>query len=255
MRLLHTILLALLAACPLLAQEKKDPETRQVSGDTIAAGAMFDASSAWDYLDRASRNKELWRADSDSITDALRRLLEHTRAPYDSTRLFLQENDFSKVPVHRGEPLILETIDVRWINDSTFVLDPQGWNSNLYLKEEEQYVYPVDLSSLALSDSLLDENRMLDSTLFIRDTIILSIIDTAAIRELGIKLYSYKNGTVIPPLSDQVSGRVAHLSRDRLKVNYSLPGTTWLADERLSIFHSQRPEAAGFASTGDQHPY
>jgi len=227
MRQLVPIFLVLLVTCPISAQE---------IADTSAARSIFDVSSAWNYVDQATRNEELWRTHSDKLVEALQRLLDQTREPYDSTLTFLQANDFSNVPVQRGKPVIVDTIDVKWINDSTFVLDPRTWNTNLYLRVEERYKYPIDLSTLTLSKSLLDENGMLDSSLFIPDTIFVTIIDTAAIRELDIKLFSYLNGIVTPPLSDNLPGRLAQLSRDHTKVFYSVPQTTWMADESSPFY-------------------
>ncbi len=236
MRQLFPIFLALLAACQIMAQSAVKSESEQAIPDSSFADSLFDVNSAWNYVERATLNRELWRADSDRMVEALKRLLDHTREPYDSAALFLRSNDFSKVPIHRGTPVIVEKVDVKWINDSAFVVNPQGWNPNLYLKMEKRYVYPVDFSTLVLSDSLLDENGMLDSTLFIPDTILQQVIDTAAIRELEIRLYKYLNGSITPPLSDPSSGRVARLSKDRAQIHYSLPGTTWIADETSPFY-------------------
>jgi len=127
-------------------------------------------------------------------------------------------------------------LDVTWINDSTFVIDTQGWNTSLYLKEEKHLVYPVDFSTLTLSDSLVDANGMLDTTLFIADTLVVAVIDTAAIRALEISLFSYLNGEISPPLADSSSGRTARFSADRSKVNFYVPSTTWMADEKSPFY-------------------
>ncbi|MDX2431551.1 MAG: hypothetical protein QNK35_11485, partial [Bacteroides sp.] len=236
MRQLMLFLLALVTTCQITAQSAGESDSLYHPSDSIFTDSIFDVSSAWDYVDRASRNQELWRENSDSVLKAIQRLLDHTREPYDSTINFFKSNDFSSVPVHRGKPEIAETQKVKWINDSTFVLDPQGWNPELYLKEEAQYNYPVDFSSLILSDTLLDENRMLDTTLFIADTTFVTVIDTAVIMELGIKLYSHANGSISPPLSDFSSGRVAQLSADSTLVLYYVPRSTWMADENSPFY-------------------
>ncbi|MCP4313502.1 MAG: DUF3078 domain-containing protein [Bacteroidetes bacterium] len=224
------ILLALLASCQISAQTIAETDSASVLPDTAVGLSIFDTSSAWIYLDQATRDTELWRSGSDKELDALQRLLDHSREPYDSARHYFRTNDFSKIPVHTGDLVMVDSVDVTWINDSTFAIDPQGWNTNLYLREEEHYVYPVAFSTLTLSDSLLDENGLLDTTLFIADTVIVAVIDTAAISALEIKLYSYLKGTITPPLADSVSGRSAHLSADQSEVHYFVPGNTWMAD-------------------------
>jgi DUF3078 family protein len=233
MRQVFSFILVFLLAAQIIAQgtPESDSASLAVSIDTTVNGPIFDTSSAWIYLDLASRNNELWRSGSDSTQEALQRLLDHTREPYDSALHYFQTNDFSKVAVQTGDPVRIDSFDVTWINDSTFAIDPQRWNTDLYLREEQRYVYPVDFSTLTLSDSLLDEKGMLDSTLFIPDTIIVAVIDTTAIKALEIKLYSYLKGTVTPPLSDSSSGRQARFSDDRSQVHFYVPGSTWLADE------------------------
>ncbi len=236
MRQLKLFLLALVTTLQISAQSEVKTNTPYFPSDSIITDSVFDVFSAWDYVDRASRNKELWRQDSDSVQRAIQRLLDHTLEPYDSTINFFKGNDFSRVPVHRGKPEITETQKVKWINDSTFLLDPQGWSPDLYLKEEARYLYPVDFSSLILSDTLLDENRMLDSTLFIADTIFVTVIDTAVLRELDISLYNYSKGVVSPPLSKLSSRRVARLSDDSTQVQYYVPRTTWMADKNSPFY-------------------
>ena len=112
------------------------------------------------------------------------------------------------------------------------MLDSQGWNSNLYLRKEVQYEYPeespVDSLDQVLSDSLSDES--------LGKALIVTVIDTAALRELDIKLYRIVKGTITPPLSEDTYERVASLSGDSTKVHYFVPRTTWIAD-RSSPFY------------------
>jgi len=223
---LFPILLVFITTCSISAQSR----------EAEVSDSVFNPVSAWKYVDEVSRNKELWRSNSDSVLKALKRLLDHSSEPYDSVSSYLKGADFSTIPVNKSRPPIAETLDVKWINDSTFVLDKQGWNPDLYLKEEERYTYPVELSSLSISDSIPDKKALLDSTLFTGDTIIVQSIDTAAIQELGIGLYSYLNDTIAPPLFDTLTGRVGWLSRDKSKVYFRLPGTIWIADENSPFY-------------------
>lgn len=213
-----------------------DSASLSVSTDTILSGSPFNMASAWLYLDQANQDKELWRSGSDSIQETLQRLLDHSSESYDSALHYFQINDFSKVAIHSGDPVMIDEVEVTWINDSTFAIDPQGWNTNLYLKEEKGLVYPVDFSTLTLSDSLLDENGLLDTSLFIADTLVVAVIDTAALRALEISLYSYLNGEIKPPLANPSSGRSARFSEDSCILNVYVPGTTWMADEHSPFY-------------------
>ena len=232
MRRLFLFLLALWVSCHITAQETADSGSEALLPDTSLRSSSFNPGSARDYLDQALSNSELWRPDSDSLSKALQRLLDQSSEPYDSVINFLQTRDFSSIPIRKGEPEIVESIDVKWINDSTFVLDPQRWNSNLYLKKEVRYEYPkespVDSFVQVLSDSL-SEGSM-------GEAIIVTVIDTAAIRELDIKLYSIAKGSLTPPLSEHSSGRVARLSGDSAQVHYFVPRNTWVADESSPFY-------------------
>ena len=234
MRRLYLFVLGVLVAYPLLAQSATDADS---SGTySINDHPLFSTPAAWIYVDHAIRDSSLWRSDDDAIKEAMRRLLDHTLESYDTARSRLAMQDFGAIPVHTGAPVLEESVEVRWINDSTFVVDPQGWNTELYLKQETDLVYPVDFSTLTLSDSLLDENGLLDSTLFIADTVLLSVIDTAAMASLGISLHHYSDHVITPPLTDHTGDRMVLLSEDRTRALYFIPGSAWQADEN-SPFH------------------
>ncbi len=83
---------------------------------------------------------------------------------------------------------------------------------------------------MVLSDSsLLDANGMLDSTLFIADTLWHDVIDTAAIRALEISLHNYSAGDVDPPLPHASDNRRVRLSMDRQNLEYYSPSNVWKA--------------------------
>jgi hypothetical protein len=212
------------AAC---AQEKAYPAADHA--DSTVRRPVFTAPEAWLYVDDAIRDNKLWRAGSDTIREAMQRLLEQVEEPYDTAVQRLLSYDLSKVPVHTGIPVQTGSTLLRWIDDSTFVVDPQGWNRDLYIKKEPKLVYPVDLSTLVLSDTLLDENGMLDPTLFTPDTVMVNVVDTTALKSLGISLHHISGGVVTPPLAVPDGSQSALLSEDRSRVLYFVPGTTWQA--------------------------
>ncbi len=92
-----------------------------------------------------------------------------------------------------------DSLDIRWLNDSTFIIDSLGWSLDLMLKEKILTSYPVDFSTLTFSDSILDENGMLDSTLFLLDTTVVTVIDTSALESLEVSLYSYSDSEIRLP--------------------------------------------------------
>lgn len=243
MRRLFPIIFSLIAVCQLSGQETE-------GSGTSSQDSIFTPGQAWDYLDQASRNEDLWRTGSDSIKEAVQRLLDHSRAPYDSTLSYLKTLDFSNISVQKGDPIIVDTVDIKWLNDSLFIIDSHGWNPDLYIRDVEYYEYPVDFNNLDLSDLLLNQYKLLDSSLFIPDTIHERVIDTAAMRELNIKLYSYNNGNITPPLADHAEGKLAWLSEDTSKVYYALPRTTWIGDKNSPFYilqTQQQPDSIQLA--------
>jgi hypothetical protein len=227
-------MLAVLASCHLYA--KTDAGSDTIRADTAGRVPGITTNTALMIVDEALRNESLWRAGSEKVRKDLRRLLEQTEESWDSARLRLSGMDFSSIPVHTDDPVLYDSAEVRWINDSIFVVDPRGWNSDLYLKKEIKLVYPVDFSKLSLSDSILDENGMLDTTLFIADTVIVPVIDTTALTSLGISLHHCNGKQITPPLSDPAGSRTARLTDDMARVLYYLPGTSWLADAHSPFY-------------------
>lgn len=193
--------------------------------------SLMDTGWAREFVKDASRNKDLWKNQKDDLKKAFSVLLDHMEEPFDSTRQRLLREDFGSVKVSAGTPMLVDSIKISWINDTTFVVDPHGWNRDLYIKQGEKLVYPVDFSTLVLSDSLLDENGMLDSALFTPDTVHFQVIDTSALESLEIAMYSIKRGRITPPLSDPEGKRMLQFSADSLWVEAYIPDSTWIASD------------------------
>jgi hypothetical protein len=231
---IYFILLAVLLCGT--ASGQTGAETDVATKDSIGDRIKFSAPQAWTYIDDALKQKSLWRTESNPLKEALRRLLEQSLEPYDTAIHRISSQDFRSIPVHTGDLELVDSVKVKWINDSALVIDRRGWNTDLYIKNVERLVYPVDLSTLTLSDSLLDADGMLDSTLFTPDTIRVKVIDTAAIRSLEIELHQFTNNRFFPPLTEPGSKRTARLSKDLSHVLYFVPNSSWVADVN-SPFH------------------
>lgn len=223
------LLSVLLIACNVSAQisTEQDPAPE----DTLAFLPEFSTLSAREYIHSVVSNPAVWRSQDDPVKNALERLVDHSIEPFDTVRSRLLMQDFRIIDIQSGDPVETESIELKWLNDSIFLVDPKGWSPSLYLKEEKKYVYPVDLSTLSLSDSLLDENGLLDSTIFTPDTVSMTLIDTAALNSLGISLHEYRDMQISPPLSLGEGGSIPRLSEDRDTVIYYRSGTVWEAEE------------------------
>jgi hypothetical protein len=130
--------------------------------------------------------------------------------------------DLSQIEVYQAEPQVTDSILLRWLNDSTFLVDPHGWSPDLYLKREEQLIYPEDTVTRRPEVNFLVP--ALDP-----DTVIITRLDTSALESLGISLHSYKDMQASPTLDK--AGMDAVMSSDRSKVLYSQRGIIWKAPE------------------------
>ncbi len=218
-----------LLVCQLSAQTFPEEDTS--ASDTLSYIPAFTTPAAWDYIDHLVKNPSAWESPDHPLKNSLERLLDHSLEPFDSTRSHLLKQDFATIGVQTGDPVETGRIKVKWLNDTTFLVDPQGWSPNLYLREESQLVYPVDLSTLSLSDSLLDENGLLDSTLFIPDTVMSTVLDTAALNSLGISKHHRRSGLITPALALGEEGSIPSLTSDSSEVVYYSALTIWEADE------------------------
>jgi len=196
--------------------------------DTLGIEAQFSTPEAWSYMDHVVKTNSFWRSQQDPLRANLQRLLDHSTEHFDSTHTKLLMEDFSLVEVHVGDPVVADSIELKWLNDTTFLVDPQGWSSDLYLDEEINLIYPEGIKQdlfVPPSDSM----EIPDIPAAIPDTLVVTIIDTAAIESLGIVLYSYRDNQITPSLDRD--GLTGIMTADRSVVNYYRPGTTWKASE------------------------
>jgi len=207
-RLLFT-LLSLMAACNLFAQT--DTSDYQI----------FDPSSAREYIHHINEDPSFWRNENDTLRSDLIRLLNQTNEPYDSISARLSDMDLRDIGIINQDLLLRDSVDIRWLNDSTFIIDSVGWSSDLLIKRNIEIRYPLEFSPQLFSDSLLDANGRIDSTLFIPDTIVTLHIDTAALESLELPMYSYASGRISPSLDHSASRRSVQVSDDSTSLVYT----------------------------------
>ncbi|MCK5692799.1 MAG: DUF3078 domain-containing protein [Bacteroidales bacterium] len=196
--------------------------------DSLSMEAQFNMPEAWIYMDHVVQTNLFWRSQQDPLRAALQRLLDHSTEHFDSTRTKLLKEDFSLVEVHVGDPVVTDSTELKWLNDSTFLVDPRGWSSDLYLDEEINLIYPEGIKQdLFVLPS--DSTELSDTPAAIPDTLVLTIIDTSAIESLGIVMHSYRDNQITPSLDKE--GLTGVMTADRSRVNYYRPGITWKASE------------------------
>jgi len=217
MKRLSFLLLATLMVFKLSAQN-----------DSLSIEAQFNTPEAWIYMDHVVNTNSFWRSQQDPLRASLKRLLDHSTEHFDSIRTKLLMEDFSLVEVHVGDPVVTDSTELKWLNDSTFLVDPHGWSSDLYLEEKINLIYPEGIKQdLFVLPS--DSTELSDTPAAIPDTLVLTIIDTAAIESLGIVMHTYRDNQITPSMDKE--GLTGVMTADRSAVNYYRPGTTWKASE------------------------
>ena len=233
MKRLPFVALAMLMALRLTAQTGSDPD--QIQNDTLQHKPEFSLTEAWNYVDHVVKTTSYWNAEQDSVRKALQRLLDHSEEPFDSTRVRLLLQDFTQVEVLEDDPQLADSTELRWLNDSTFLVDPHGWSPDLYLKEEVLLIFPEDTASpvspMPLQAPVPEPDSVLqqESPPPVPDTLIFTRIDTSAIESLGISMHAFRDEQVTPPLDRD--GLIGVMSEDRSRVLYYLPGIIWKAAE------------------------
>ncbi len=226
MKKLSFLLLAFLMVFKLTAQNSTDKDA--IHSDSLAFIPLFNTTDAWNYVDYVVKTNSFWRSQQDTLRSNLQRLLDHSTEHFDSTRSKLLNEDLSLIEVQKGDPVVIDSIELKWLNDSTFLIDPHGWSSDLYLDEESSLIYP-EVSQPDLPVIPSDSINLSDVPELIPDTVIITLIDTAAIESLGIAMYSFRGNQISPPLDKE--GLIGVMTADRSRVNYYSPGTTWMASE------------------------
>ncbi len=188
--------------------------------DTTESQRLFP-SDAMQYLHNINEKPNFWRDPADSLKSDLRRLIHHSEEPYDSVASRLSGFDLKDIQILNETVLVRDSTSIRWLNDSTFVIDTVGWNTDLMIKKELEIIYPVNFSPLVFSEAMLDENGKLDSALFIPDTLVTLHIDTSALESLGLSMFQYAKESIIPSLDLPEYRRSARLAEDSLYLVYT----------------------------------
>ena len=203
------VLLSLMAASKLHGQS-----------DT-AQNQPMDPSLARTIVHRLNEDPAFWRQTDNSLRSDLIRLLNQSYEPYDSISARLSGLDLSSIEISTENLLLRDTTEIRWLNDSTFIIDSVGWSTDLLIKKTIKIVEAEDFSTRVFSDTIPGRTGQVDSSLLVPDTLISFVIDTAALEALNLPMYRYKTGQISPSLDRPEIRRSASLSPDLRALVYT----------------------------------
>jgi hypothetical protein len=240
-RIIVTVFTAMVAVLGLMAQE--GAKLGQDKSDSLALKEIqFTPASASAYIDGLLDMELLWDPANDSIKYLLARLLDHYHQAYDSVENKLQKTQFLPAGFHIADTLLNDTLDLRWLNDSTFIIDTLDLGKNPLFVQKT--VVKIITDSLVLhNDSIVPlgypgraMKRIRDTIVLEKDPVLETMIDTALLESNNIKLYQIKNRRVLPELFPAKSNKRYHFLADGLQLIISRPVQVIVA-EQGSPFH------------------
>ena len=212
---------------------------------------VFTPTSASAYIVDLLNRELLWKPGKDSIKFPLTRLIDQYREPYDSI-----ENRLSKIPYHsvsfrKVDTLQNDTLSVRWLNDSTFIIDtvklarePVFLRQTVVKKIIDSLGFAKD--SVHTPDTLTDSTVIItdstvglrDSTFRIRDTIIDKkdiisemMIDSALLESKNLQLFQMEGTGIVPGMFPAGSDKSYRFLADSSKIIISEPVQVIVADQ------------------------
>ena len=270
MRLYTLILLVLMSLYNLNAQSEM--EAPEIQKDSIPSEPIiFTTESASDYIKDLLELKTLWRPSGDTMRLSLSRLIDHFNEPFDSVQSRLETFPYDSV---RPAPINLvsyDTIPVRWLNDSTLIIDTLALPHEPFKIKKTLVRRVVDTTSAATKDSIPaleslidfmqhkkdsmhqkkdtlihlqailphDKDSLGSEVITIRqvyDTIFETVIDTALLSMNKIKLHQLVKNRIRPPFVSPGSHKSSWFIRDSSKIIIS-DTTRAIAGNEASPFY------------------
>ncbi|PID92325.1 MAG: hypothetical protein CSA96_03780 [Bacteroidetes bacterium] len=209
------------------------PLWSQVLADSIP---MFSPAEAGFFIEERTSDTHFWSNDSSGLKEELSHLLFHFREPYDSLELRLDSLSLEHYEAKLKFYLKRDSTALKWLNDSSFIVDPTGWNQDLYVKTVKVEVssdpdnnspatslsspIPFDFSELIFNDSMVLSDTLANTVAAVpkKQYKLVEVIDTSALESLGIRMHSFNRGAIQPPMADAKAHRSHHLSDDSLYV-------------------------------------
>lgn len=230
----HTIiLLSLITILPNVVLPANHVGSLAKSEATSSAAISFTPASASKYIQKLIEQENLWRAGGDTMKVSLSRLLDQFYVPIDSAKKNLANFDFDGITTSLGTLTTRDTIPVRWLKDSTFIIDTIKLTRDPLITREIIVERPIEALAIDLTETILspagDES-------FTTDTILNIYIDTLLLQEYNIQLYQIVNSRIVPSIVPVGSSKMADFLPDWSKIVFSESFRAIVADEDSPFF-------------------
>jgi len=166
--------------------------------------AGFTPASASDYILYLIGLEKLWKDDEEPLKHSLMRLVDHYREPFDSVRSRLERFPFEKTELMPTVIVRHDTLPVRWLNRSIFIVDTVALEKDPYIIQKTLILRTLDPSQerpvYPPNGSMTDIRLLIDSVLQVRDTITEYFVDTEYLESKNIQMHRVSPDRIDPPL-------------------------------------------------------
>ncbi len=238
LRLLRQLMLlfSFLVFSPCVFAQSEEEETIAVT-DTIAhTPVVFTPAYASEYIEKLLETDDVWRPEGENMRVSLKRLADHFNEPIDSIISRLSTFDYDSVEFAFDYLNVFDTIPLKWLNDTTFMVDTVSVGREPFIARETIFVNTVSTGALPVNDTLTVFGMARDSVKIERDTIRETVIDTLFLRTLGIQLHQVDGERIVPPVFVPGSNERFRFLRDSAAIVVSRPRRALVAGEDSPFF-------------------
>lgn len=248
MRRITLVLFGLMLICLTSAQNVEIPpsDTDSIPSEPI----IFTTSSASEYINDLLKKDNLWSSHGDTMKLSLERLVDHFNEPFDSVQSRLFRFNFDSIDLKKVDIIRNDTIPLRWLNDSTFIVN------NVVLEKEPYIVKKTVIKKVVVTPDFLydqdfpDMETMVDYMLQDQDTIIKTSIDTAYLDSKEIQMYQIVNKRVVPSILSPGGNKTYRFLPDSGKIVISDITKAIIADKESPFYivpNEKMPDSLRFA--------
>jgi len=212
-------------------------ETQIADNDTLSASPIaFTHSTASEYIINLLELDSLWREPGDTIHLSLSRLIDHYNEPFDSVGTRLKRFDFQSLKPELKELERHDTLPLRWLNDSVFIVDTLALEKDPFIEKKTIVTNEIDTLDFWGLDTIPEVKAVIDSIKQARDTIVEVFIDTLYLESKNIQMHRIVGDEVRPPFLPSDSPKEVFFMPDFERIVVSEKYEEYVASEESPFY-------------------
>jgi hypothetical protein len=199
------------------AVHSKEKLIETKSGTDPSNPVVFTPPSASEYILKLLEEDNMWRKTGDTMKLSLTRLISQYNEPFDSVKSRLWGFDYNAVQFRLTDIVTTDTLPVRWLIKSRFIIDTVKLEKNPVIVTEniteriERFVGEMVIDSITGLPTPVEP-------LVISDTVRETFIDSLYLEKRNIQLHRVVNSSIDPPVVTPESNKRAAFSSDSTKL-------------------------------------